>query len=158
MQQLTEEQLLAAPSGHSNSIAVIVNHLRGNMLSRWTNFLKEDGEKAWRQRDREFTAELSSASEVEHAWKEGWDCLFAALSPIQSSQLSQIVYIRNEGHTVLEAINRQLTHYSYHLGQIVFLAKHWRGEDWQYLSIPPGGSGGYNQQKFDRDRDRWHFV
>lgn len=149
MAQLSEDQLTQTLGEESNSIAVIVKHLRGNMLSRWTNFLTEDGEKPWRQRDGEFEADLDRRETILAAWEEGWACLFDALSTLQGPHLQQTIYIRGEGHTVMEAINRQLTHYSYHIGQIVLLAKHWRGADWQTLSIAKGKSAQYNQQKFD---------
>lgn len=149
MAQLSEAQLTQTLGEESNSIAVIVKHLRGNMLSRWTNFLTEDGEKPWRKREREFEADLDSREAILSAWEEGWACLFEALSPLQGAHLQQTIYIRGEGHTVMEAINRQLTHYSYHIGQIVLLAKHWRGADWQTLSIAKGQSAQYNQQKFN---------
>lgn len=149
MAQLSEAQLTQTLGEESNSIAVIVKHLRGNMLSRWTNFLTEDGEKPWRKRDGEFEADLDSREAVLAAWEEGWACLFEALSSLQEAHLQQTIYIRGEGHTVMEAINRQLTHYSYHIGQIVLLAKHCRGADWQTLSIAKGQSAQYNQQKFN---------
>ncbi len=149
MAQLSEEQLTQTLGEESNSIAVIVKHLRGNMRSRWTNFLYEDGEKPWRKRDREFEADLDSREAILAAWEEGWACLFEALASLRSQHVMQTIYIRGEEHTVLEAINRQLTHYSYHIGQIVLLAKHWRGAEWQTLSIAKGQSAQYNQQKFD---------
>jgi hypothetical protein len=150
MAQLSEGQLTQSLGEESNSIAVIVKHLRGNMLSRWTNFLTEDGEKPWRKRDREFEADLHSREAIMAAWEEGWACLFEAIRPLQADQVLQTIHIRGEVHTVLEAANRQLTHYSYHIGQIVLLAKHWRGGEWQTLSIPRGESEQFNQQKFGK--------
>jgi len=158
MAQLDEAQLNQDPAAGSNSIAAIVKHLHGNMRSRWTNFLQEDGEKSWRQRDAEFDNDLAGRKAVETAWEEGWQCVFDALRPLTPEQLSDVVYIRNEGHTVLEAINQQLAHYSYHLGQLVFLAKQLKGTGWQSLSIAPGQSEAYNQKKFDQGKGRRHFV
>ena len=130
MEQISDEQLFLQPNEESNSIAVIVKHLWGNMLSRWTNFLTEDGEKPWRQRDAEFENDLHTRQDVLQLWEEGWQCLFHALDSVTDEELETIIYIRNEGHTVLEAINRQLAHYPYHVGQIVYLAKMFRNEDW----------------------------
>lgn len=158
MEQLTEEQLHYQPDPESNSIAAIVKHLHGNMLSRWTDFLTTDGEKNWRDREGEFQDTLTTREDIFQTWNAGWDTLFKALDPLQADDLSRIAYIRNEGHTVLEAINRQLAHYCSHVGQIIFLAKHLRGADWQSLSIPKGGTEAYNQEKFDRGKGRRHFV
>jgi uncharacterized damage-inducible protein DinB len=156
--QLTESQLLQQPNEVSNSIAVIVKHLRGNMLSRWTDFLNSDGEKTWRNRDDEFEDTLNTKEAVITAWNEGWDCLFQALDSIEDQDLERIVYIRNEGHTVLEAIHRQLAHYAYHIGQIVYLARMLKGNDWTSLSIPKGGSKIYNANKFNADKADRHFT
>ena len=134
----------------SNSISIIVKHLVGNMLSRWTNLLTEDGEKEWRQRDLEFEDSYTSKAELLDAWEKGWQCLFDAITPLTTSDLERITYIRNQGHTITEAINRQLAHYSYHVGQIVFLGKVLKGKDWQSLSIPKGGSAKYNEEKFNK--------
>ncbi len=158
MVQLSENQLREEPASDSNNIATIVKHLRGNMLSRWTDFLSSDGEKPWRERDREFEDTLETREEIMEAWEKGWNCLFEAIDPLQPEDLSRIVYIRNEGHTVLEAINRQLAHYAYHVGQIVYLAKQLQGAEFQSLSIPKGASEIYNQEKFSQDKDRRHFV
>jgi uncharacterized damage-inducible protein DinB len=156
--QLTESQLLQQPNEVSNSIAVIVKHLRGNMLSRWTDFLNSDGEKTWRNRDDEFEDTLNTKEAVITAWNEGWDCLFQALDSIEDQDLERIVYIRNEGHTVLEAIHRQLAHYAYHIGQIVYLARMLKGNDWASLSIPKGASKAYNANKFNADKADRHFT
>lgn len=134
----------------SNSIAVIVNHLSGNMLSRWTDFLTTDGEKPWRNRDLEFENVLETPEQVTQAWENGWACLFGALDSLSGDHLNQIVYIRNEGHSVMEAINRQLAHYAYHVGQIVFEAKLLKAGSWDSLSIPRRGSGAYNEDKFSK--------
>lgn len=121
--QLTDEQLFIEANSESNSIATIVKHLCGNMLSRWTDFLTTDGEKEWRKRDEEFENDISTREELLQKWQEGWSCLFKALDSISDDDLSRIIYIRNQGHTILEAINRQLSHYPHHIGQIVFIGK-----------------------------------
>ena len=158
MAQLTDEQIRYQPEPESNNIATIVKHMHGNMLSRWTDFLTADGEKPWRNRDQEFEDTFDTKEKVIKAWEEGWSCLFNAINPLVEADLERIVYIRNEGHTVLEAINRQLGHYSYHVGQIVFLAKQIKGTGWQSLSIPKGGSKAFNADKFGKDKERRHFV
>ena len=155
--QLSDEQLFRSPGPESNSIAVIVNHLHGNMLSRWTDFLSSDGEKEWRARDAEFEELIQSREDLLNKWNEGWNCLFQALEGISADQLEAIVYIRNQGHTVVEAINRQLAHYAYHIGQIVYLARMLKGEDWTSLSIPKGKSTDYNKEKFSHEKRRQHF-
>ena len=121
--QLTEEQLFWQPNAESNSIAIIVQHLYGNMMSRWTDFLTSDGEKDWRERDQEFTTVITDRETMVMRWEAGWKCLFEALQSLSESDLGRTIYIRNQGHTVMEAINRQLAHYPYHVGQIVFLGK-----------------------------------
>jgi hypothetical protein len=121
--QVENDQLFIQPHPESNSIAIIVQHLSGNMLSRWTNFLSSDGEKPWRLRDREFEPVITSGAELQKAWEKGWNCLFDALDTLQEEDLVKTVFIRNEPHTALEAINRQIAHYAYHTGQIVYLAK-----------------------------------
>ncbi len=158
MQQLTDEQLFERTDEESNSIAMIVNHLRGNMLSRWTDFLTTDGEKDWRDRDSEFEEVLKTRQQVEEAWQKGWQCLFDALESLTGDQLGQIIYIRNEGHTVMEAINRQMAHYPYHIGQIVFYAKMLKTSDWESLSIPRKGSQVYNADKFASEKMVKHFT
>lgn len=142
----------------ANSITIIVKHIVGNMLSRWTNFMNEDGEKDWRNRDEEFQDTYTSKEQLVTQWKKGWQCLFDAIEPLTAEDLERIVYIRNQGHTVTEAINRQLSHYAYHVGQIVFLGKLIKGKDWQSLSIPKGKSSKYNQQKFSKEKGRRHFT
>lgn len=127
--------------GESNSLAVLIQHLRGNMLSRWTDFLTTDGEKPSRKRDTEFDRDRKlTSNELLDAWNEGWDCLFKTLATLQPSDLQKTITIRGEGHSVLEAIQRQLTHCAYHVGQIVFLAKHLEAGGWESLSIPRGQS------------------
>ncbi|UKM64254.1 DUF1572 domain-containing protein [Flavobacteriaceae bacterium GSB9] len=156
--QLSFEDMQWQANEDSNSISIIVKHMAGNMLSRWTNFLTEDGEKSWRNRDDEFISSYLSKEELVASWESGWHCLFKALAPLNEKDLEQIIYIRNGGHTVLEAINRQLAHYAYHVGQIVFLGKLLKGNDWKSLSIPKGKSSGYNQEKFRNKKDKRHFT
>ncbi len=158
MEQIEAEQLFVTPNEDTNSIAVIVKHLSGNMLSRWTNFLTTDGEKQWRHRDAEFENDLQSKETVLATWNTGWNCLFTALNELKPQQLSQIIYIRNEGHTVVEAINRQLAHYSYHVGQIVFYAKILKKSGWESLSIPRNKSNSYNQDKFSQEKSIKNFT
>lgn len=158
MDQLEETDLFWEYDPESNSVAVIVKHLWGNMLSRWTDFLTTDGEKSWRDRDAEFVGDLRSREEILQKWQEGWQCLFQALEGLTDSELEQIVYIRNEGHTVMEAILRQLAHYAYHVGQIVYLARMISGKEWQSLSIPRNQSNAFNREKFARERSRRHFT
>lgn len=155
--QITDEHIHWHPSPESNSVAIIVKHLSGNMLSRFTDFLTEDGEKPWRDRDAEFENDFADKAEMIAAWNAGWECFFAAVDPLTEADLDRIVYIRNQGHTVLEALNRQLAHYPYHIGQLVFLCKILAGGDWQSLSIPKGGSQAFNDEKFKQEkaRRRW---
>jgi hypothetical protein len=156
MSQVSDEQLVWTPDAETNSIAVIVQHVGGNMLSRFTDFLTSDGEKPWRNRDAEFEPSLSSRAELLDLWEKGWKEVFNALDQVED--LQQIVYIRNEGHTALEAFNRQLAHYSYHIGQIVFLAKLLKREEWQTLSIARNKSGEYNEKKFSAPKEIRHFT
>lgn len=163
MDQLEPEQLFFSANEDTNSIAVIVKHLHGNMLSRWTDFLTSDGEKEWRNRDAEFDA--SAPLSAQHGkddllklWNAGWDCLFKALDELTPEHLSQIIYIRNEGHTVMEAINRQLAHYPYHVGQIVFYAKMLKKSEWTSLSIPKNKSSDYNSEKFSKEKSIKNFT
>ena len=157
--QLAEQDLFWQYNENSNSIAIIVNHLSGNMLSRWTHFLTTDGEKEWRNRDEEFEAQIQSKDELLEKWESGWNCLFEALKHIKKDgDLEQVIYIRNEGHTVIEAINRQLAHYPYHIGQIVFIGKMLKDTEWNSLSIPKNKSSDYNQNKFSSDRKKQHFT
>ncbi|MDM1074271.1 DUF1572 family protein [Empedobacter brevis] len=157
--QLSEQDLFWQYNENSNSIAIIVNHLSGNMLSRWTDFLTTDGEKEWRNRDEEFEAQIQSKDELLEKWQRGWNCMFDALKRIKKEEdLEQVIYIRNEGHTVIEAINRQLAHYPYHVGQIVFIGKLLKDAEWNSLSIPKNKSSDYNQNKFSSDRKKQHFT
>ncbi len=140
MEQVTDEQLLICLDEESNSIALIVKHLAGNMRSRWTDFLTTDGEKPDRRRDSEFEAPPQTRAELLAMWDAGWTCVFSALEPLNESDLARTVHIRGEAHSVLQAVNRQLAHYAAHIGQIVFLAKHFRSNNWNSLSIPRGRS------------------
>ncbi|HMO41357.1 MAG TPA: DUF1572 family protein [Saprospiraceae bacterium] len=159
MAQVADEQFHWQPDEASNSIATIVKHMAGNMRSRWTDFLRTDGEKPWRNREAEFTAEpTTDRAAILQDWEQGWECLFDALSPLTDTDLKRIIYIRNEGHTVLEAIHRQLAHYPYHVGQIVYLARMLAQDRWQSLSIPRGGSEAFNAERFGKDKERRHFT
>ena len=142
--QLSDEQLFWKYNEESNSIAVIVQHLAGNMLSRWTNFLTEDGEKDWRNRDSEFENNFTTKEEVLEYWEKGWKCLFDALNQLDEQNLNYPIYIRGEKHTVLDAVLRQLTHYPYHIGQIVYIAKMMKNDDWKTLSIARNKSDDFN--------------
>lgn len=157
-EQLRFEELQQEFAEDSNSVSIIVKHIVGNMLSRWTNFLTKDGEKEWRLRDEEFQDTFKSKTELLAAWDKGWDCLFEAIKPLNKQHLESIIYIRNQGHTVTEALNRQLAHYAYHIGQIVFLGKLLKGSQWDSLSIPKGQSKTYNQDKFSKTKGRRHFT
>jgi len=158
MDQLNPEQLFVSVGEDTNSIATIVKHLSGNMLSRWTDFLTSDGEKEWRNRDTEFEETIRNKDELLATWNQGWDCFLNALNELKSEQLSTIIYIRNEGHTVIEAINRQLAHYPYHIGQIVFYAKMLKKSEWTSLSIPKNKSNSYNSEKFSKEKNIRNFT
>lgn len=158
MDQLREEQLFWQYNEESNSIAVLVNHISGNMRSRFTDFLTSDGEKPWRDRDAEFTNPFGSKAELMECWNKGWECLIRALDQLTEADLERIVYIRNDGHTVTEAINRQLAHYPYHIGQLVFIAKMLQNDNWKTLSIARNRSNDYNDRKFSQEKDRRHFT
>lgn len=146
MAQLENEQLCWQPNETSNSIAMIIQHMHGNMQSRWTNFLTEDGEKEWRKRDEEFEAKPQTKEAILLLWNEGWTTVLDTLSSLTEENLLQTITIRSQPLTVIDAINRQLAHYSYHIGQIVSLGKWMKDSNWQSLSIPKGGSQAYNQQ------------
>lgn len=156
--QLPDEKLTWQYNRESNSIATIIKHLSGNMISRWTDFLTTDGEKPTRDRDAEFENDLNSKTEILEAWDRGWSCFLDTLKSLTEDDLEKIIYIRNQGHTVTEAINRQLAHYPYHIGQIVFIGKMILDEQWQSLSIPKGNSTAYNADKFSREKSRTHFT
>ncbi|WP_025741396.1 DUF1572 family protein [Aquimarina pacifica] len=156
--QVPEEKLFWQFNDQSNSIAIIVHHLWGNMLSRWTDFLTSDGEKEWRQRDAEFENTLTTKDEILTEWNEGWTCLFKALESIDETNFDQPVYIRNIEHSITEAVNRQLAHYAYHIGQIVYLGKMMASSKWQSLSIPKGKSSEYNQESFAKPKHKAHYT
>ncbi|WPR70333.1 DUF1572 domain-containing protein [Flavobacterium sp. NG2] len=156
--QIPDEKLFWKYNNESNNIAIIVKHLSGNMLSRWTDFLTSDGEKDWRNRDAEFENDIQTKEELIEVWNRGWDCLFSTLKSLTARDLNTIIYIRNQGHTTLEAINRQLAHYPYHIGQIVFLGKMICDDKWVSLSIPKGNSKTYNAEKFSKPKHNEHFT
>jgi len=148
--QVSDEGLFWQYNAESNSIAIIVQHMAGNMLSRWTDFLTSDGEKDWRKRDAEFEQVINTREELLQQWDKGWNCLFGALHALKEEDLDKTVYIRNEPLYVIDAINRQLAHYPYHVGQIVFICKMIAGEKWETLSIARGRSGEFNKEKFNK--------
>ena len=144
--QLSETDFHYQPNGASNSIALIIQHMAGNMLSRWTDFLTTDGEKEWRNRDTEFEEQQLTKEQLVAYWNKGWACCLNAIQSLKDDDLLKTVTIRTEGLTVVDAINRQLAHYPYHVGQIIFLGKIITGNNWQSLSIPKGNSDSYNKQ------------
>jgi hypothetical protein len=146
MAQVADGDLLTTLDSESNSIAVIVKHLAGNMRSRWTDFLTTDGEKADRDRDSEFEAPPETRAALMELWESGWQRLFRALEPLSETDLQRVVYIRTEPHSVMQAINRQLGHYACHIGQIVLLAKHFCSSQWAPLTIPRHKSGEFNSK------------
>jgi uncharacterized damage-inducible protein DinB len=145
LEQVNDEEFFAKIDRESNSIAIIVKHIAGNQHSRWRDFLTTDGEKASRDRDQEFEITDETRETLMDYWETGWQTLFDAIEPLTEEDLARTVTIRGEPHTVVEAINRQLTHYSYHIGQIVFLAKHLRSSEWKTLSVPRNRSAEFNQ-------------
>ena len=136
IEQLSESELFWTPDEESNSIAIIIKHMSGNMVSRWTQFFTTDGEKTDRNRDDEFVGDLKTKEQVMELWNLGWDTFLSALKDIKEDQLLETITIRNEPHSVIEAIERQMYHYSYHVGQIIYIAKHLKLSDWQSLTIP----------------------
>ena len=158
MGQLPAEKLFWQYNDESNSIGTVVKHLSGNMLSRWTDLMTSDGEKEWRDRDAEFENDIKSKEELLTKWNEGWECLLNALKVLSEDDLEKIIYIRNQGHSVMEAINRQLAHYPYHVGQIVYIAKMVADSNWKSLSIPRGNSQSFNAEKFSAPKSRQHFT
>ncbi|MBD1365644.1 DUF1572 family protein [Mucilaginibacter sp. ZT4R22] len=148
MAQVADEGLFWQYNAESNSIATIVKHLWGNMLSRWTDFLTTDGEKPWREREAEFENDITTRDELLAKWNEGWACLFSALELVNESTIHNHVFIRGEKHTITDAINRQLAHYPYHIGQIVFIAKMIADNNWSSPTIPKGKTGEFNAKKF----------
>lgn len=158
MMQLSDDQLFWQYNQESNSIGLIVQHLSGNMLSRWTDFRTTDGEKEWRNRDAEFENQIMDRSSLLLLWNQAWSCLFDALNSLSDDELDHEIYIRNQGHSIVEAINRQLAHYPYHIGQLVFIGKMLCDNSWKSLSIPRGNSQAFNADKFSQTKHRQHFT
>ena len=146
MEQVSDEQLTRVLDGEMNSIAQIVKHLAGNMRSRWTDFLTTDGEKPDRHRDSEFEAPPATRTELMSMWEAGWECVWRALGPLSEADLGRCITIRGEKHSVMQAVNRQLAHYPYHIGQIVMLAKHFQAAQWASLSVPRNQSAEFNRK------------
>jgi Protein of unknown function (DUF1572) len=146
MEQVSDEQLFATLDEEMNSIAIIVKHMTGNTRSRWTNFLNSDGEKPDRNRDTEFIAPPATRAELMQSWNDAWDKVFEALTPLSDADLGRTITIRGEPHSVMQAINRQIAHYAYHCGQIVFLAKHFAASEWKSLSVPRNKSAEFNRR------------
>lgn len=144
--QVPDQHLNTVLDPESNSIAILVKHMAGNMRSRWIDFLTSDGEKPSRHRDNEFVDPAPSRGDLLADWEAGWTCLFAALEPLTEADLTRTVRIRGEAHSVMQAINRQVAHYSYHVGQIVLLAKHLASDHWQTLSVPRNQSAEWNRR------------
>lgn len=158
MEQLEDDQLFYSANEDTNSISTIINHMSGNMLSRWTDFLTTDGEKEWRNRDAEFVESTTTREALLKTWNTGWNCFFNTINDLKPEDLDKIIYIRNEGQTALDAINRQLAHYPYHIGQIVFYAKMLKINEWNSLSIPKNKSTSYNADKFSKEKTLKHFT
>lgn len=152
MEQLRDDEVNWSPDGESNSIAIIVKHLSGNMISRWTDIFTTDGEKPDRNRDTEFEGSVGDTTALMEIWERGWSRLLETLESLTPDDLERTILIRGEPHTVVQAIIRQTSHYAYHVGQIVFIAKHLRSEGWQTLSVARGKSEEYNQQMLAEKR------
>jgi len=146
MEQVTDDQLFATLDEEANSIAIVVKHMVGNMRSRWRDFLTSDGEKPDLNRDSEFVDPPATRQALLEEWESGWACLFRALDSLTDADLGRTVTIRGEAHSVLQAVSRQMTHYSYHVGQIVLLAKHFASSHWQSLSVPRNRSAAFNRK------------
>lgn len=151
-QQLSDEEIHWSLNEASNSIAIIVKHLRGNMNSRWTNFLTADGEKSTRKRDEEFIDDIASLDALVTIWEDGWDVLFKTIQSLKPDDLMKQVKIRGEKHTVIDAIERQMAHYASHIGQIIYIAKQMKDTDWETLSIPKGKSDEFLLKKLEENR------
>ena len=156
--QLSDKELLFREDESINSIAIILNHLAGNMLSRWTDFRNQDGEKEWRNRESEFEESFGSIEDLKAKWEKAWQVVEHELSQISEENMDDIVYIRNDGHTIQEAFFRQSNHLAYHTGQILHQAKILKKEDFESLSIPKGKSKEFNQRKFDLGKGKRHFT
>lgn len=150
-EQLSDADFHYQFNEESNSMAILIQHLAGNMLSRWTNFLTEDGEKEWRQRDDEFEIHAYTKNQLLELWEKGWACFFKSLESLKKKDLKKIIYIRQEPLSVVDAINRQLAHYPYHIGQIIYVAKTLKNQGWKNLSIPKGNSAQYNNNQLVKD-------
>lgn len=150
IQRLSKEELNWACNEESNSIAVIIRHMSGNMVSRWTDFLTSDGEKPYRNRDEEFSTATASKDELILIWEKGWKVLFSALDSLKEEDLLKNITIRGESHLVMDAIERQMAHYSYHVGQIVYIGKLLKNEEWESLSIPRGKSDEFLKEMLDK--------
>lgn len=144
--QLTDNDFHFMPSGESNSIAVIIQHMHGNMLSRWTDFLTSDGEKEWRKRDAEFEEQHLSKEQLLNLWEKGWKCFLDSVRSLSETDFGKTIYIRTKPLTVIDAFNRQFAHYPYHVGQIVYIGRMIKDKEWQSLSIPKGESVVYNKK------------
>ncbi len=155
--QLNDRDFFWQYNQESNSIAITVNHLWGNMLSRWTDFLTSDGEKEWRKRDLEFEDVIKTKEELLTKWNEGWQCLFKALDSVNENNQNTKVFIRNQEHTIEDAVYRQLAHYAYHIGQIVYVGRMIKANKWTSLTIPKGESSAFNQKKFSKGKHSGHF-
>jgi Protein of unknown function (DUF1572) len=157
IEQITDDEYFKAIDEESNPIAVIVKHIGGNLRSRWTDFLTTDGEKADRHRDSEFVAETDTRESLGELWETGWNALFSTLESLNAEDFGKTVQIRGEDFTVVKAINRALAHAAYHVGQITFLAKHFRAKDWKTLSVPRGQSGEFNAYLAE-NKDKAHYL
>ena len=155
--QLDEKDLFWQFNEESNSIAITVNHLWGNMKSRWTDFLTSDGEKEWRNRDLEFESVINTKEELLEKWNDGWKSLFDALDSLNDKNFNTKIYIRNQEHSIIESVNRQLAHYSYNIGQIVYVGRMIKSSEWKSLSIPKGKSTEFNKEKFSKGKHKGHF-
>jgi hypothetical protein len=155
---LNEHQINWQFNPESNSIAMIMRHISGNMISRFTDFLTSDGEKSWRNRESEFDNGEFDLQELINHWESGWKCFLTSVENLVEADLDKIVYIRDEGHTVVQALDRQLAHYPYHIGQIVYISRMIQGADWKSLSIPRGHSDEFNKEKFEIKPERVHFT
>lgn len=160
MEQIPDDKLNWQCNPETNSVAIIVKHLWGNMMSRWVDFLTKDGEKVWRNREAEFVNDITTRKELMEKWEEGWKALFDAMDTVVKTPdyLGRTIYIRNLGHTIMEATNRQISHYAYHVGQIVYIGKMIQAENWKSLSIPRGKTSEYNAEKFSQPPKREHFT
>ena len=153
--QLSDDQFFALPDPESNSVAIIVKHIAGNLRSRFTNFLTTDGEKPDRNRDREFLMHNDAKrEEILASWEQNWQLLFETINSLQPTDLERTVTIRGEPHSVLQAINRSVAHLAFHAGQITFLAKHWKGAEWKSLSVPKGQSEQFNAKMLEKHKNR----